>query len=98
VDAIEKQETTAISTRELLSSCPVEQCKLLLSLIFSSASSWDRQVWLVENGVDDGFNSSVHAPGLSVIRKEDTVTRNVIINGYNGVWTIDHVRSARKLV
>ena len=48
-------------------------------------------MWLMDNGVDDGFNSSVHAPGVSVIRKEDTVTRNIIINGYNGVWTIDHV-------
>ena len=53
--------------------------------------SWDRQVWLVANGVDDGYNTSVHPSGLSVIRKEDRVTHNIIINGYNGVWDLDHV-------
>eukprot|EP00730_Choanoeca_flexa_P003425 TRINITY_DN11409_c0_g1_i5.p1 TRINITY_DN11409_c0_g1~~TRINITY_DN11409_c0_g1_i5.p1 ORF type:complete len:280 (+),score=53.64 TRINITY_DN11409_c0_g1_i5:249-1088(+) len=53
-------------------------------------NSWDRQVWLVANGVDDGYDASVHPPGLSVIRAQDTVVRNIILNGYNGVWTIDH--------
>ena len=55
--------------------------------------SWDRQVWLMDNGVDDGFNSSVHAPGVSVIRRRDVVTRNFVINGYSSKFTIDHVCS-----
>jgi len=63
-------------------------------------SSWDRQPYLNYNGVDDGFHTSVEHPnGSSIIRAHDFITRNFIINGYNGVWTIDHddgsqVRSA----
>lgn len=56
-------------------------------------NSWDRQPYLTVNGVDDGFNGTTcpFCPrGTSMIKANDTITRNFIINGYNGVWTIDH--------
>ena len=28
--------------------------------------------------------------GASILKEHDLITKNVFINGYNGVWTIDH--------
>ena len=28
--------------------------------------------------------------GASILKQHDLITKNVFINGYNGVWTIDH--------
>ena len=50
-------------------------------------NSWDRQPYWTHSGVDDGFKDS---RGRSYIKAIDTVAQNFIINGYNGVWTIDH--------
>jgi hypothetical protein len=35
------------------------------------------------NGVDDGFKDP---KGRSLVKARDVLTRNMIINGYNGVW------------
>ena len=55
-------------------------------------NSWDRQPYLTHSGVDDGYaNSLKHgATNASIVKKHDIITKNFIINGYNGVWTIDH--------
>ena len=37
--------------------------------------------------MDDGFGDK---QGRSYIKSVDTIQHNVIVNGYNGVWTIDH--------
>ena len=50
-------------------------------------NSWDRQPYLTLNGVDDGFHD---AQGRSIIKLNDTQTGNLLLNGYNGVWSIDH--------
>ena len=50
-------------------------------------NSWDRQPYLTLNGVDDGFNDP---QGRSIIKANDTQTANLMLNGYNGVWAIDH--------
>ena len=39
------------------------------------------------SGVDDGFNDT---RGRSFIRAWDLNTNNLMLNGYNGVWTFDH--------
>ena len=49
--------------------------------------SWDRQPYLTFSGVDDGFGD---AQGRSIIKANDTQTGNLMLNGYNGVWAIDH--------
>jgi hypothetical protein len=50
-------------------------------------NSWDRQPYWTLNGVVDGFRDT---RGRSYIKAWDSIQRNFIINGYNGVWTIDH--------
>jgi hypothetical protein len=41
--------------------------------------------------VNDGYPATaLHPAGTSVIRQRDSITRNMILNGYNGVWTLDH--------
>jgi hypothetical protein len=50
-------------------------------------NSWDRQPYLAYSRVDDGFNDP---RGLSIIKANDTNAGNLMINGYNGVWTFDH--------
>ena len=45
------------------------------------------------NGVDDGYPASKKygAPaGASITKKADFVSKNFWINGYNGVWSVDH--------
>ena len=55
-------------------------------------NSWDRQPYLTRNGVDDGFKpeQKLNLPGASFVGAQSHITHNLIINGYNGVWTIDH--------
>lgn len=55
-------------------------------------NSWDRQPYLTVNGVVDGFPTSdkLGNPAASIIKRPDTIERNLLINGYNSVWTIDH--------
>jgi hypothetical protein len=55
-------------------------------------NSWDRQPYITRNGVDDGFSEQQRgAPsGTSIIAQPSIITKNLIINGYNGVWSIDH--------
>jgi hypothetical protein len=48
------------------------------------ANTWDRQPFWTANGVDDGFNHSIHGVPVSLIRIPDLQTRNFIINGYAG--------------
>mmetsp|Transcript_18375 Transcript_18375/g.25830 ORF Transcript_18375/g.25830 Transcript_18375/m.25830 type:complete len:244 (-) Transcript_18375:59-790(-) len=55
-------------------------------------NSWDHQVFLTLNGVDDGFTAQDkwgHA-GASIIKAYSRIERNFFINGYNGIWAIDH--------
>eukprot|EP01046_Picozoa_sp_COSAG06_P075952 COSAG06_NODE_23994_length_675_cov_2.145833_2_plen_93_part_00 len=54
-------------------------------------TQWDRQPYLTHNGVDDGWKPSdkLGSSG-SMIKSWDLIMRNFWINGYNGVWTIDH--------
>ena len=54
-------------------------------------NSWDRQPYLTNNGVDDGFSTAekYNSTG-SIIKKNDFITHNFMINGYNGVWALDH--------
>jgi hypothetical protein len=54
-------------------------------------NSWDRQPYITKNGVDDGFNVSLRGgpPGSSVIMARNYVTKNFIINGHAGMWTLD---------
>ncbi len=40
------------------------------------------------NGVDDGFNDP---QGRSILNSVDLNTNNLMINGYNGVWTFECV-------
>ena len=58
----------------------------------SFAAAGDRQPYLTNNGVDDGYSNSQKygTTGTSITKKADFVTKNFWINGYNGVWTIDH--------
>ena len=44
-------------------------------------NSWDRQPYLTTNGVDDGFTKKERPPGTSILKAEDVITRNMIING-----------------
>ena len=54
-------------------------------------NSWDRQPYLTHSGVDDGYTvSQKYGSSGSILKKNDVITRNFIINGYNGVWAIDH--------
>ena len=55
------------------------------------------QPYFTLNGVDDGFDPSKTpgypsgiAEGASYLGKQSHIARNFIINGYNGVWAIDH--------
>merc|ERR1712008_10983 len=45
-----------------------------------------------KNGVDDGFTPEERGGpfGTSIIAVPSSIKGNFIINGYNGVWTIDH--------
>ena len=54
--------------------------------------SWDRQPYLTKSGVSDGYPDSIKhgATDSSILKAHDVITHNFIINGYNGVWTIDH--------
>jgi hypothetical protein len=58
---------------------------------------WDRQPFLTNSGVDDGFTSAQkYGSSGSIIKQRDIITANFFINGYSGVWTpwtpwtIDH--------
>ena len=53
---------------------------------------WDRQPYLTKSGVTDGYSASQKhgMADASILKAHDTITRNFFINGYNGVWTIDH--------
>eukprot|EP01051_Picozoa_sp_SAG22_P023993 SAG22_NODE_6445_length_854_cov_1.621192_2_plen_151_part_01 len=44
------------------------------------------------NGVDDGYTADQKygQAGASIVKHADIITKNMWINGYNGVWTIDH--------
>ena len=60
-------------------------------------NSWDRQPYFTMNGVDDGFDPTTTkgyppriAKGASYLGARSHIARNFLINGYNGVWTIDH--------
>eukprot|EP01060_Flectonema_neradi_P034851 TRINITY_DN6248_c0_g1_i1.p1 TRINITY_DN6248_c0_g1~~TRINITY_DN6248_c0_g1_i1.p1 ORF type:complete len:851 (+),score=175.79 TRINITY_DN6248_c0_g1_i1:40-2553(+) len=55
-------------------------------------NSWDRQAFLTKAPVDDGFPDSVKwgLSGLSILPEVNQMTNNFIINGYNGVWSLDH--------
>ena len=61
-----------------------------LSLL--SVNSWDRQPYLTLNGVDDGYKASdkLGFGDASIVKAQCHLTKNFIINGYNGVWAIDH--------
>ena len=59
-------------------------------------NSWDRQPYFTLNGVSDGWNASIKASvginnaSASYIAAQSYISGNFIINGYNGVWSIDH--------
>eukprot|EP00656_Telonema_subtile_P039161 TRINITY_DN4429_c0_g1_i1.p1 TRINITY_DN4429_c0_g1~~TRINITY_DN4429_c0_g1_i1.p1 ORF type:complete len:518 (+),score=96.96 TRINITY_DN4429_c0_g1_i1:1085-2638(+) len=55
-------------------------------------NSWDRQPYLTLSGAIDGFSeaSKWNIPNASFLKAPDTITKNFLINGYNGVWSIDH--------
>ena len=55
-------------------------------------NSWDREPYLTRSGVDDGFTleQKCNVPGASMIKAQSYIRNNFFINGYNGVWTIDH--------
>ena len=43
------------------------------------------------NGVDDGWKPSEKLGSSgSLIKSWDQIAKNFWINGYNGVWTVDH--------
>jgi hypothetical protein len=48
-------------------------------------NSWDRQPYLTNSGVDDGYTADrkMGSSG-SIIKRHDTITKNIWINGYNG--------------
>ena len=50
----------------------------------ASAVVRDRQPYLTLSGVDDGFGDP---QGRSIIKANDTNTGNLMLNGYNGVWS-----------
>jgi hypothetical protein len=50
-------------------------------------NSWDRQPYWTLSGVNDGFMDSKKR---SYIKAVDNIYKNLIVNGYSGVWTIDH--------
>jgi hypothetical protein len=47
------------------------------------------------NGVDDTAINKYCRAGASVVKHADIITTNMWINGYNGVWTIDHDDSSQ---
>ena len=53
-------------------------------------NSWDRQPYLTHSGHGDGYpQSEKHGTtGASILKQHDVITKNLFINGYNGVWTI----------
>eukprot|EP00658_Telonema_sp_P-2_P062380 TRINITY_DN51040_c0_g1_i2.p1 TRINITY_DN51040_c0_g1~~TRINITY_DN51040_c0_g1_i2.p1 ORF type:complete len:398 (-),score=92.79 TRINITY_DN51040_c0_g1_i2:286-1479(-) len=55
-------------------------------------NSWDREPYLTYSGVEDGFTPAdkLGFANASILKQHDTITANFIINGYNGVWAIDH--------
>mmetsp|Transcript_30133 Transcript_30133/g.90269 ORF Transcript_30133/g.90269 Transcript_30133/m.90269 type:complete len:980 (+) Transcript_30133:3-2942(+) len=55
-------------------------------------NSWDRQPYLTHSGVADGYNETEKhgTTNASILKMHDLITKNFFINGYNGVWTIDH--------
>lgn len=56
-------------------------------------NSWDRQPYWTRNGVSDGFPASMKpstCPDCAYIKAWDVLSGNMMINGYNGVWTYDH--------
>jgi|EP01043_Picozoa_sp_COSAG02_P039448 hypothetical protein len=50
----------------------------------------DRQPYLTHSGHADGYpESDKHGTtGASILKQHDSITKNLFINGYNGVWTI----------
>lgn len=50
-------------------------------------NTWDRYPYLAFTGVDDGFGD---AQGRSIIKANDTFRANMLVNGYSGVWALDH--------
>lgn len=55
-------------------------------------NSWDRQPYLTRNGVVDGFTDTqrLGLAGTSIVKARCSIEGNMIINGYNGVWAVDH--------
>ena len=55
-------------------------------------NSWDRHPYLTHSGVPDGFPPSMKhgTTNASILKAYDEIVSNFFINGYNGVWTIDH--------
>jgi hypothetical protein len=51
------------------------------------SNSWNRQPYWTMSHVADGFNDPL---GRSFIGAWDTNSHNLMLNGYNGVWTFDH--------
>jgi hypothetical protein len=46
---------------------------------------------LTNNGVDDGFTPAEKLGSSgSIVKEWDQISKNFIINGYKGTWTIDH--------
>ena len=58
----------------------------------ASAVVRDRQPYLTLSGVDDGFGDP---QGRSIIKANDTNTGNLMLNGYNGVWSTYSSRHLR---
>lgn len=58
----------------------------------AAVNSWDRQPYLTRNGVDDGFpaDAKLGLANASYIGAPSTISANLVINGYNGVWALDH--------
>eukprot|EP01062_Namystynia_karyoxenos_P011319 TRINITY_DN14045_c0_g1_i2.p1 TRINITY_DN14045_c0_g1~~TRINITY_DN14045_c0_g1_i2.p1 ORF type:complete len:875 (+),score=181.70 TRINITY_DN14045_c0_g1_i2:105-2627(+) len=55
-------------------------------------NSWDRQPYLTHSHVNDGFpaDRKLGLATSSILKAQCYIKKNFIINGYNGVWTIDH--------
>ncbi len=60
-------------------------------------NSWDRQPYFTLNGIDDGFDPATtkgYPPGIpkgaAFLARQNHIQDNFILNGYNGVWSIDH--------
>jgi len=55
-------------------------------------NSWDRQPYLTRNGVNDGppTGEKLGLHNVSIVKSQCHIEQNFIINGYNGVWAIDH--------